>query len=121
MRLLLSGGGSAAALMDTFFASHIDLEKAILYIPAATDESERPYKQCLKDFQRRYAWYGITKVEMCTDLSCAAADDSYTAMYIDGGNTYKFLQEIRESNFIRRFLRSCSRADWYTEKQRTDS
>lgn len=99
MRLLLSGGGRDMALLDTFFASHIDLDQTVLYIPVAADESERPYKQCLKDFQRRYAPYGITKIEMCTDLSRAAADDGYTAMYIDGGNTYKLLKEIRESNF----------------------
>lgn len=99
MRLLLSGGGGNVPATDQFFASQIDLDKKVLYIPVAQDESEVSYAECLERFLCKYAQYGVTNIEMCTDLKRAAIGEEYTAIYIGGGNTFKLLKEIRESGF----------------------
>lgn len=99
MRLLLSGGGRDVAAADQFFASQIDLNRTVLYVPVAQDEAEVSYADCLEQFARKYAWYGITKIDMGTDLKQVTIGDAYTAIYIGGGNTFKLLKEVRESGF----------------------
>lgn len=100
MKLLLSGGGDPECVvpLDEFFVSQIDLQKAVLYIPVAW-EDDPSYTECLEWFRRTYPPYGIKNFEMCTDLNNASNLDQYSAIFIGGGNTFKLLKEIKDSQF----------------------
>ena len=98
MRLLLSGGGVNKPL-EEYFISQIDLKGIVLFIPIAVEESFRSYNECFEHFSKFYNHYGIKNIEMCTNLLSIQGLDKYTAIYIDGGNTFKLLKEIKESKF----------------------
>lgn len=105
MKILLSGGGSPKdnVALDKLFASQINLNGSVLYIPVAEEEISA-YDQCFESFRQAYCQYGITNIEMCVDLNQAGAIDVYTAIYIGGGNTFKLLKEIKESCFDRMLI-----------------
>jgi Peptidase E len=100
MRLLLSGGSDAAESekIDKFFASQIKAEQVVLYVPIAAYEPGQ-YLERYKRIKSRFQKFGITNIEMCTVLNTVRADSRYSAIYIDGGNTFKLLKEVRESGF----------------------
>ena len=99
MSLLLSGGGDSHCVvpLDELFISHIDLDKTVLYIPVAMEASVFSYEQCLDWFTSTYLPFGITNVEMCTDLCLISSLHKYAAVFIGGGNTFKLLKAIKES------------------------
>ena len=101
MSLLLSGGGDSQQVvpLDELFISQIDLTKTVLYVPVAMEASLFSYEQCRDWFSSTYQPYGITNIEMCTDLSLISSLQEYTAVFIGGGNTFKLLKKIKESRF----------------------
>lgn len=103
MKLLLSGGGSPEQVKETdeLFANYVNGNK-VLYIPVAMEDI--PYEECLKWFKSVYEKYGITKIDMCTNLQDYQNLDGYKAIFIGGGNTFKLLKEIKESNFDKRLI-----------------
>ena len=103
MKLLLSGGGSPEQVkeIDEFFAGYVNGGK-VLYIPVAMDDI--PYEECLKWFKSVYEKYGVTKIDMCTNLQESKNLDEYIAIFIGGGNTFKLLKEIKESNFDKKLI-----------------
>jgi len=98
MKLLLSGGG-ANKFLDEYFISQIDLKGTVLFIPIAWDESFSPYNHCFDHFSNIYNHYGIKNIEMCTNLFSIPNLNEYTAIYFEGGNTFKLLKAIKESKF----------------------
>lgn len=98
MKLLLSGGGDPEQVLelDKIFASHVKGEK-VLYIPVAMDKF--PYEDCLKWFTQTYKQYGITNIDMYTDLSKNINLNEYKGIFIGGGNTFKLLNEIKKFRF----------------------
>lgn len=107
--IILSGGGDPEAVVpiDAYFASVIDLHKTVLYVPIAMEAMSFSYNECFEWFQRIYSAYGLTHMELCTDLKTLRLDDRYGAVFIGGGNTFKLLHEIQNSDFaiqIRAFL-----------------
>lgn len=102
-KLLLSGGGNPEQVkaLDEFFADYVNGGK-VLYIPVAMDDI--PYEECLKWFKSVYEKYGITKIDMCTNLYECNNLNNYKAIFIGGGNTFKLLKEIKESNFDKRLI-----------------
>lgn len=98
MKLLLSGGGEPDQVkpLDKYFANYVKDGK-ILYIPVAMDKI--PYKDCEKWFRETYAKYNLNNIEMCTNLKEINDLNNYKAIFIGGGNTFKLLKEIKESNF----------------------
>lgn len=108
MKLILSGGGDReqAAAIDRYFADSIDLEKRVLYIPVAMESSvDSAYDECYNWFCSTYGEYGITNIEMCTDLKSLELDNRFSAVYVGGGNTFMLLKKIRESNFEHELVR----------------
>lgn len=105
MRLLLSGGGNPEQVvhMDDFFVSQIDLQKTVLYIPVAW-EDDPSYAECFNWFSKTYKPYGIQSFEMCTDLRTVSDLSQYTAIFIGGGNTFKLLKEIKDSQFDKKLI-----------------
>lgn len=101
MKIILSGGGSPdiAEPIDRYFANVIDHSQTVLYIPVAMEAHVFTYEQCFSWFRNTYGGYGIRHAEMCTDLQKLQLDQRYTAVFIGGGNTFKLLHEIRQSNF----------------------
>lgn len=103
MKLLLSGGGLSEQVkeLDEFFANYVNGGK-ILYIPVAM--TNIPYEECLKWFKSVYEKYGITDIDMCIDLNNCKKLDEYAAVFIGGGNTFKLLKEIKETNFDKKII-----------------
>ena len=99
MELLLSGGGDPkdVVALDQFFVSRIDTQKPVLYIPVALERAA--YAGALDWFSETYKPYGITHIEICTDLNLAPDLERFTAIFIGGGNTFKLLKEMQESGF----------------------
>jgi dipeptidase E len=101
MRLILSGGGNSEDVVpiDKLFKNQIDIKKTVLYIPVAMEPSMFTYDECFEWFRNTYNNYGITNIELCTDLYSAVLSNKYTAVFIGGGNTFKLLKEIKDSHF----------------------
>lgn len=100
MTIILSGGGDPEVVVpiDKYFASIIDLRKTVLYIPNAMETHVFSYEECFEWFKKTYSEYGVSNVELCTDLRTLNLDSRYSAVFIGGGNTFKLLYEIQHSN-----------------------
>lgn len=103
MPILLAGGGGPEAVIpiDTYFVSAIDRQRPVLYIPIAMEPHMFTYDECYNWFQSTYAPYGITKTELCTDLTGLTLSQHYSAVFIGGGNTFKLLQAVQQSDFAK--------------------
>lgn len=100
MKIILSGGGDPETVVpiDEYFAAAIDRQKPVLYIPIAM-EGRFSYDECFGWFTRTYAPFGIRQATLCTDLAALRLDARYAAVFIGGGNTFKLLQAIQQSDF----------------------
>lgn len=98
MKLLLSGGGEPeqVKLLDEYFANYVG-EGKILYIPVAMDKI--PYDDCESWFRKTYEKYKLYNIDVCIDLKKSPNLNEYKAVFIGGGNTFKLLKEVKESNF----------------------
>jgi len=101
MTILLSGGGDPEIVIpiDQYFSSIIDLRKTVLYIPVAMEAHVFSYDECFSWFKKIYGAYGVSNIELCTDLTTVNLNRRYGAVFIGGGNTFKLLDEIQHSNF----------------------
>jgi len=105
MKLLLSGGGDPenVVVLDQLFVDMINTQETVLYIPVAW-ENDPTYAGCLNWFKGTYHPYGITNIEMCTNLNHITDLSRFTAIFIGGGNTFKLLKEIKESRFDEKLI-----------------
>lgn len=101
MMIILSGGGDPGAVIpiDQYFSSIIDLTKTVLYIPIAMEGRRYSYDECFAWFKKTYGEYGVSNVELCTDLEKLSLDNRYGAVFIGGGNTFVLLDKIQRSSF----------------------
>lgn len=102
MRLLLNGGGSGIQITDSINKLNeiIDHSKPLLYIPLAIDLEIRSYDECYEWITNEFSNVDILKIDMVKtieELYCKNLDD-YCAIFIGGGNTYKLLKELKDSN-----------------------
>lgn len=95
MKVFLNGGGcgvqTAAALKR--FNEVIDHTKPLLYIPLAM-ERER-YPDCCQWIQE----VDVPQIELAASAEELARKDlnGYCALFIGGGNTFKLLDELKQS------------------------
>ncbi|MGG4471576.1 Type 1 glutamine amidotransferase-like domain-containing protein [Paenibacillus alvei] len=96
----LSGGGDKEQTkeIDKAFIKQINLNKPLLYIPIALDETI-PFDECYKWINSVFQPLGLQEIKMWTDLSNRTLEDlkQFSAIYIGGGNTFSLLNTIRIS------------------------
>lgn len=99
MKIFLCGGGSGEVAKNAInkFGSIIDKTKPLLYAPLAMDEYR--YDNCLEWIKKEMSIINLSDIEMVTsgkELS-EKKFENYCAIYIGGGNTYKLLKILKES------------------------
>ncbi len=101
MELILCGGGSGEqnTLANQKLNEIIDHTRPILYVPLAMDENNHPYDSCYEWIQGELANVDIPSIEMVRNFEELASKDlqQYSALFIGGGNTYKFLARLKQS------------------------
>lgn len=107
MPVILSGGGGAEQVVpiDEAFAKLTDPGKPVLYLPVAMEPSVFSYDECFSWFKSTYNPYGISLVELCTQPARARLDESYAAVYVGGGNTFRLMHALRASRFDEQLVR----------------
>jgi dipeptidase E len=108
MKIFLGGGGSEkdSFLLDRAFADSLT-KKKVLYLPIAM--SEEKYSDCFNWVKSALAQHGILEIDLCVDLRDLTENslEHFGAIYIGGGNTFRLLKLIRDSNFdflLKQFL-----------------
>ncbi|HLG75530.1 MAG TPA: Type 1 glutamine amidotransferase-like domain-containing protein [Ktedonobacteraceae bacterium] len=109
-RLLLSGGGSAedSLLLDQLLVQLVGTGRMV-YLPIAMDAHRMRYASCYQWITSVFTPLGLEHITMWSDLSAKTEDDlkTFAALYIGGGNTFKLLNDIKQTRFdqvIRHFL-----------------
>ena len=104
-KLYLSGGGGKekSKLVDENFVKTIGVERNVIYIPVAIEQSKYPFDECYNYIKSVLEPLGIKNIEMWTDLKDKPipAIDKYSAIYIGGGNTFSLMNQINKNNFSR--------------------
>lgn len=99
MKLFLCGGGSNTQIMYALkkFKSVAKKDKPILYIPLAMEKEN--YDSCKEWFSNESKYIGINSFEMVISSKELSEKDlnSYCALFIGGGNTYKLLNELSQN------------------------
>lgn len=102
MKLFLNGGGCGKQTIETYKEINkiIDHDKPILYIPLAMDEEEHPYDSCYEWIKKEISTIDIPNIEMVRTFDELYEKDlnKYSMLFIGGGNTFKLLKGIKESN-----------------------
>ncbi|MDI3543732.1 MAG: dipeptidase [Candidatus Woesearchaeota archaeon] len=116
MKIILSGGGSGEDTkeVDEKFASLLDKNKPLLYIPIAIDNIKHPYPDCLKWLRLTFDNFGIKNYEMWTEGDLKKSKDvspsNFSGIYIGGGNTPYLLKKLKETGFWE-FLKEAIESD----------
>jgi dipeptidase E len=102
MKVFLNGGGNGNQTIDTYKEINkiIDHSKPVLYVPLAMDEEEHPYDDCFKWIKNEISVIDIPNIEMVRTFNELYEKDynNYSMIFIGGGNTFKLLKGIKESN-----------------------
>ncbi|MDD5151364.1 MAG: Type 1 glutamine amidotransferase-like domain-containing protein [Flavobacterium sp.] len=102
MALFLSGGGSGedSKELDKAFVEKVGKRKPVLYIPLAR---EPPYESCLEWIQANFKDLEFNNFKMVKSVEGLRNIklEEYSGVYIGGGNTYKLLNDLRISGFLK--------------------
>ena len=106
MKLLLCGGGCGEQTKLTYEKLNqiIDQNRKILYVPLAMDEKDYPYDGCLKWIYEELSIVKHSGIEMVRTFEELANTDysNYGCIFIGGGNTYKLLKGLKDSESIKK-------------------
>lgn len=99
----LSGGGDAdkTKIIDSLFLENLS-KKKILFIPLAKTTDVNGYKKShswLSDKLNKLS-KDFVDVSMILDLDKCKNINNFSAVYIGGGNTYKLLKLMNDSDFL---------------------
>ena len=100
MKLFLCGGGSGNTIRPALeiFGKAIDNNKPLLYVPLAMKKEK--YPSCFEWIKKEMSVINVNDIEMVQtgeDIAKKKLSD-YCAIFIGGGNTYKLLKELKDSN-----------------------
>jgi dipeptidase E len=98
--LILAGGGSEkdSKPLDELLVSLVPKGKKLLYIPVAMEPAK--YPSCLNWFTSTFSNLGFRDIVMLTNLKEKMSLKTFGAIYMGGGNTFKLLDELRNSSFV---------------------
>jgi len=100
MKLFLCGGGSGTQTAEAYkkFNDVINHNKPLLYIPLAM-QSDR-YDSCYEWITKELKNIDVPRIDMVRSTNELANKNltDYSAMFIGGGNTYKLLKDLKDSN-----------------------
>jgi dipeptidase E len=109
MKLILSGGGDSEYFveLDKAFLNHLSNNPSLLLIPMAGEAGN--YKDALERIVETFSTIDFENIEMCLELETLDWDylKKFDAIYIDGGNTFRLMDQVRKSHFyelIRKFI-----------------
>src|SRR5215469_16115849 len=100
LRLLLAGGGDAedSQQLDMLLVQLI-AGGPMLYMPIALAPHRESYESCYHWIRAVFLPARIDSITMWTDVSQKTVADleSFAAIYIGGGNTFKLLNDFRRT------------------------
>ena len=100
MKLILNGGGVGEKAREArkIVADKIDKSKKILYVPFAWPDST--YKGCYEFMTNELSDIDCAGIDMVTSEDDLFSKDftDYAFIYIGGGNTFKLLKMLKDSN-----------------------
>lgn len=109
MKLIMTGGGDSEHFeeIDQYFISLLGEDPRLLFIPLAGDPES--FEDGLERIQETFSTIQFHQIEMCLDLEELDWESlqTFDAVYIDGGNTFTLMEEIRNTHFyelLHRFL-----------------
>lgn len=109
MRLILSGGGESENFLelDAHFLQLLPPDPTLLLIPMAGDPET--YDDALDRIVETFSTIHFENIEMCLELDSLDWDyiKNFDAIYIDGGNTFRLMDQVRKSHFyelVRKFI-----------------
>lgn len=109
MKLIMTGGGDSEHFeeIDQFFINQLSTDPYLLFIPLAGDPDT--FSDGLERIQETFSTIEFERIEMCLDLEELDWEylQKFDAVYIDGGNTFTLMEEIRNTHFyelLHRFL-----------------
>ena len=108
MKLFLNGGGCGEQTVMTYLEINkiIDHNKPILYVPLAMDESDHPYDSCYEWIKGEIAVIDVPNIDMVRSFEELENKDfdTYSMIFIGGGNTYKLLKGIKETKTYNKLI-----------------
>ncbi len=101
MKLIMSGGGDSENFveLDKHFLSLLPNNPNLLLIPMAGEPET--YDDALDRIVDTFSTIHFKNIEMCLDLNELDWDylKNFHAIYIDGGNTFRLMDQVRKSHF----------------------
>lgn len=100
MKLIMTGGGESEHFeeIDQHFISLLEDDASLLFIPLAGEENN--WQNGLKRISETFSTIEFNNIEMCLDLAELDWDylSGFSAIYIDGGNTFQLMSKIRHTH-----------------------
>jgi dipeptidase E len=109
VKLILSGGGDSENFidLDKQFLSLLSENPSLLLIPMAGEPFT--YNDARERIVETFSTIHFENIEMCLELETLNWNylKNFDAIYIDGGNTFRLMDQVRKSHFyelIRKFI-----------------
>lgn len=116
MKVIINGGGCGIQTQKSYakFVELLDRDKPVLYIPIAlANNPKHPFPSCLEWFKGEMKPFGITNIEMVTDMNKITEENifNYGGIFIGGGNTFYLLKTLKESTAFNAIKKYFSESD----------
>lgn len=109
MRLIITGGGDSSYFeeIDQYFIKQLGKNPKLLYFPFA--QRKKIWNEGLERISETFSSIKFSKIEMCKSLRTLNWETlkDFSAIYIDGGNTFDLMNKIRNTHsyeLLKRFL-----------------